>query len=130
MEKNNRIEKALNELIELLKLNYEDYWCPVLEYLFKEFHNANLKAEVVKKILSIYGGMGSFNDLSLSRKHKVVIGVSFRESIGEEEFLILKGESEKLDKLRTELYEACIEYERCSSRNDVLDNVYPLHRKG
>ncbi|MBP6104726.1 MAG: hypothetical protein KA508_06700 [Gammaproteobacteria bacterium] len=131
MEKNNRIEKVINKLIFLLKSNYEDYWCSILEYLLNEFHNADSKEEVVKKILSIYkGGMGYFTDLCLSRNHIVPIGASLKEIIGEEEFLILKNESAKLKKLRTELYEACMDYEKCSSKKEVVDNVYPLHGKG
>ncbi len=131
MEKNNRIEKVINKLIFLLKSNYEDYWCSVLEYLLNELHNADSKEEVVKKILSIYkGGMGYFTDLCLSRNHVIPIGASLKETVGEEEYLILKNESKKLNDLREELYQACIEYERGSSKKEVVDNVYPLHRKG
>ena len=64
--------------------------------IFKELlHDCKTKQtdELVRKILSIYGGMGSFNDLIIQKDYKM-----------------LREENDKLRKLRHELSKACEPY--------------------
>ena len=99
------IEHLIERIIFLLKDNDCSDWISIFKELL---HGCKTRQEdeVVKKILSIYGGMGSFNDLVLQKNYK--------KSMSEEEYEILLEGNDKLDKLRHELYNACKFYNSSS----------------
>ena len=103
LESNSHFEHLIQQIIFLLKKNESKRWVPI----FKEFlHDCKTKqtGELVKKILSIYGGMGSFNDLVIQRDHKILVK-----------------EDEQLDKLREELSDACVAYVILDEEGNIID---------
>jgi hypothetical protein len=82
------IQMVLSRMAELLRLGGRQDWAAALE----KFHNeSGTNWSITKgKILSLYGGMGSVNDLILYRN-----GV------------LLRAENNELDALRSKLYDLC-----------------------
>ena len=79
-------ETSLEELIELLKASSEEYWCGYfLEVL--DIHNNGNSSASYKNVLEAYGGMCSFNDLTLN--------------------FISDSEVAKVEKIRRDLYHFC-----------------------
>ncbi len=82
------IQATLLRIEELLRIGGSHEWASGLEALRGEI--ANEPGSGPGKVLSLYGGMGSFNDIVL-----------YRDGV------LLVSENEALDKLRSELYELC-----------------------
>lgn len=62
-KKNIKIINVIHEIVVLLSNNNEQYWAEIFSSFEKNFQlNPEMTSE---KILSVYGGMGSFNDLVL-----------------------------------------------------------------
>ena len=83
MEK--EIRKILLEIIELLELMGESVWINTLRRLYED--NVSSQKDWLRKINSIFGGMGTFQDLVLMRNGIICID-----------------ENRKLDQLRNRLY--------------------------
>lgn len=83
MEK--EIRKILLEIIELLEFMNESAWTITLKRLYED--NASSPKDWLRKIKSLFGGMGSFTDLVLMRNGIICID-----------------ENNKLDQLRNRLY--------------------------
>lgn len=83
MEK--EIRKILLEIIELLEFMNESAWAITLKRLYED--NASSPKDWLRKIKSLFGGMGSFADLVLMRNGIICID-----------------ENNKLDQLRNRLY--------------------------
>ncbi|WP_415896099.1 DUF6966 domain-containing protein [Neptuniibacter sp. PT34_22] len=88
MKCNEDIYETLEKTILLLKNNGEKNWAKSLERCQKELNNDSVY--VCNKILSMYGGMGSFNDIVLYKDGQP-----------------LMKENELLDDLKTDLYHMC-----------------------
>jgi len=83
-----KIETVLARMAELLRLGSHDDWAEALDR-----HRMNLTSDPVgasEKILAMYGGMGSLNDLILYADGQP-----------------LSTENSELDELRIRLYELC-----------------------
>lgn len=79
-----KIKSICEEIVQVLESVNDDDWLPS----FKELVRSSKETDELKRtIRGMYGGMGSFNDLVLYNN-----GV------------LCKEETEKLDKLRTELF--------------------------
>lgn len=89
--KDTRIQCLLERLISLLEKNDCLDWARGFKRLLPSC-NTKPKDDVVRKIVRLYGGMGSFNDLILHKDSKP-----------------LREENDELDELRDELYTACAE---------------------
>lgn len=88
MKKLNNVEVILSRLIELLRAGAANEWAVAIEKIKEEFEQDPSYSS--QRILSIYGGMGSFNDVVLYREGQP---------------LIL--ENNELDDLRNRLYSIC-----------------------
>jgi hypothetical protein len=84
----NDIENALVKMIDLLKLGGVDDWANALKSTSQEL--TAQPTEVASKILSMYGGMGSLNDVILYGNGQP-----------------LSKENTEFDNLRTRLYDLC-----------------------
>lgn len=84
------MEIVLKRMAELLRLSSRDDWASALEKFREEIGNS--PNGTVAKILAMYGGMGSLNDLILYRNGQPLIA-----------------ENVELDALRSELYRLCHE---------------------
>lgn len=82
------INEALEKIILILKNNGELNWANSLERCRLELKNDPINA--CSKILSMYGGMGSFNDIVLYRDGQPLIK-----------------ENNLLDAMRKKLYSIC-----------------------
>lgn len=89
------IEKVLREMSTLLDHNVETSWA---RYIDKLRYRMNIEPDnAIIDIKVLFGGMGSLNDLVLSKDGKPLIH-----------------ENNKLDELRKELYELCSPHNRMS----------------
>lgn len=88
MEK--EIKQILLEIIELLESVDECHWKNILKRLYAD---NSCRKDWLRKIKSIFGGMGSFTDLVLMRNNVVCMD-----------------ENKKLDQLRERLYNRTVEY--------------------
>lgn len=89
------IQDLLIKLSEILKRNDEIEWSNFLINLYKEsffYEGKNYDHSFIIKIMNLYGGMGSFNDIILEKNGKPLIK-----------------ENDEFHKLKQELYEKCIE---------------------
>lgn len=87
------IDILLKRMVELLRLGGVDDWANTFERLRDEL--AVDPEGVESKILSMYGGMGSLNDLVLYRNGQPLLA-----------------ENNEFDALRTRLYESCQKIKR------------------
>ena len=83
-----QLKSALTRAITVLRAGGNENWARSLESIESELEAD--PSEAKSRILSMFGGMGSFNDLVLYRDGKVL----FREN-------------EELSRLRTEIYNLC-----------------------
>lgn len=88
MKNLNDVEVILTRMIELLRVGAFDDWAVVLEKIKSDFEVDPKYASL--KLLSMYGGMGSLNDVVLYRGGQPLVM-----------------ENNELDSLRTQLYEFC-----------------------
>lgn len=88
MEK--EIRKILLEIIELLEIVDEYDWITTLKRLYAD--NISSRKDWLRKIKSLFGGMGSFTDLVLVRNGIICID-----------------ENHKLDQLRDRLYNRMVQ---------------------
>ena len=86
------IPYLLERVSELLNQNGEPEWGKSFRRLSIEFSTG--PAETCRKILSTYGGMGSFNDIVLHSPSGIP----------------LSAENDELDQLRSKLYSGCREF--------------------
>lgn len=84
------VEIVLKSMAELLRLGTRDDWANALEKFREEIGNS--PNATAARILSMYGGMGSLNDLILYRNGQPLVA-----------------ENVELDALRSELYQLCHE---------------------
>ncbi|MDH4563186.1 hypothetical protein [Pseudomonas sp. BN411] len=84
----NNIDCDLERLIELLRLGGEDDWAVALEEVRLDFH-CDVKF-ASSRLLSMFGGMGSLNDIVLYSDGQPLIA-----------------ENNELDLLRAKIYEVC-----------------------
>lgn len=84
----NNIENTLIKMIDLLRLSGVDDWADALKSTDQEL--ATQPTQVANKILSMYGGMGSLNDVILYGDGQP-----------------LSKENTEFDDLRTNLYDLC-----------------------
>lgn len=84
------VELVLKRMAELIRIDGRNDWANALEKCRGEI--AGSPNATAAKILSMYGGMGSLNDLVLYRNG-----------------LLLMAENDEFDILRSELYELCHE---------------------
>ena len=84
------IETVLARMVELLRLGGFNGWANALEKFRGEI--ANAPSVTAARILSMYGGMGSLNDLILYGNGQPLVA-----------------ENAELDALRSELYQLCHE---------------------
>lgn len=84
------LEMVLTRMVELLRYNIHDDWANALEKIREEIGPSPNATAI--KILSLYGGMGSLNDLILYRNGQP-----------------LAAENIELDTLKSELYQLCHE---------------------
>jgi hypothetical protein len=82
------VEVVLTRMAELLRLGGFDDWAGALETCHSELPQD--PSGTAARILSMYGGMGSLNDLILYKDGNVLVK-----------------EAEELDGLRSRLYELC-----------------------
>ena len=59
-----RLERKLRDLEKLLRKHDQKHWAKIVEDAYKLAQNGDLHC--AEKMLGIYGGMGSINDLYLS----------------------------------------------------------------
>ncbi|WP_422824348.1 DUF6966 domain-containing protein [Xenorhabdus bharatensis] len=86
-----KIEKVLSEMSTLLDQNMETSWA---RYIDELLYRINIESDnTIIDIKALFGGMGSLNDLVLSKDGKP-----------------LAHENNKLDELRKELYKLCSPY--------------------
>lgn len=96
MIKTDNVDKVidiLEQIGNILRKNRDSNWLPAIENLLSQFLNETARETqviLVRKIIGMYGGMGSFNDLILFDDGNVCYE-----------------ENEQLDRLRGELYEIC-----------------------
>jgi hypothetical protein len=86
---NSSIPSLLDRISELLNQNGESDWGSSFQRLKAEYGSNPHGA--CGKILSVYGGMGSFNDIILHSPNGIP----------------LSAENDELDRLRSELYSEC-----------------------
>lgn len=84
----NKIENILIKMVGLLRPNNTGSWADILELCCRELPGNSV--ETANKILSMYGGMGSLNDIILYRSGQP-----------------LSKENTDFDDLRSELYDLC-----------------------
>ena len=84
----NQLQFVLSRLVALLRVGGNDNWAKALEDF--EVQAATEPSATSARILAVFGGMGSLNDVILYRGGQP-----------------LSKENEELDRLRTELYELC-----------------------
>jgi hypothetical protein len=84
------IAAVLKRMAHLLRLGERDDWANAFEKFKSEIENS--PNDIAAGILSMYGGMGSLNDLVLYRHGQPLIA-----------------ENVELDELRSELYQLCHE---------------------
>jgi len=84
------VETVLARMAELLRLGARNDWANALEKFRGEL--ANDPSPTAASIITMYGGMGSLNDLVLHRNGQVLIT-----------------ENDEFDALRSELYQLCHE---------------------
>ena len=84
----NNIENTLVKMIDLLRLSGVNNWADALKSTSEEL--ATRPVQVASKILSMYGGMGSLNDVILYDNGQP-----------------LSKENTEFDSLRTSLYDLC-----------------------
>lgn len=84
------VEKVLARLAALLRFGARDDWANALEKFREEIGNS--PDATAARVLSMYGGMGSLNDLILYKNGQP-----------------LAAENVELDALRSELYQLCHE---------------------
>ena len=85
------ISDILNKIISVLERSSEDDWLNIFKEIIKNYEsltNDDEKEVYRRKLLRIYGGMGSFSDLVLYKNNDV-----------------LHKENNELDELRKELFE-------------------------
>lgn len=85
-----KVEIVLKRMAELFRFGTRDDWANALEKFHREIGNS--PNATAARILSIYGGMGSLNDLILYRNGQPLVA-----------------ENVELDALRSELYQLCQE---------------------
>lgn len=88
-----KITESLKKIATILRSCDESNWLPAIEKMISQLsiqRDLNEEADLIRRIIGMYGGMGSFNDLVLFDGGKVCYK-----------------ENEKLDNLRKELYEQC-----------------------
>jgi hypothetical protein len=56
----------LKELIAFLRIENEDHWCSWFKKCLSMLENSDYQG--IERVLGAYGGMGSFNDLVLTKK--------------------------------------------------------------
>ncbi|WP_454866768.1 DUF6966 domain-containing protein [Pseudomonas lini] len=84
----NDFDAVLTRMIELLRFGGEDDWAVALEKIKKGFDSdPRFKSS---QLLSMYGGMGSLNDIVLYRGGQPLVA-----------------ENNEFDELRIQLYELC-----------------------
>ena len=89
MSNTTTIYSHLKRIAELLASHGEPTWAASFEHFASEFDES---PELAKgRIRSVFGGMGSFNDIVLHGPNGVPLGP----------------ENEELDRLRSELYSKC-----------------------
>ena len=71
-ELENELRKALSDCEVLLRQSGEDFWSLKIETILKNW--VGITYNDCEKILSWYGGMGSFNDLIISPQNNHKIG--------------------------------------------------------
>lgn len=89
------IQNLLLKISRILKENDEPEWSMILKHLYEEsfsYEGENYDHSFVIKIMSIYGGMGSFNDVLLQKNGKPLVE-----------------QNEEFYKLKHKLYEKCVE---------------------
>ncbi|WP_414739751.1 DUF6966 domain-containing protein [Microvirgula aerodenitrificans] len=80
----------LKKIVELLNAGAESDWAAALEKIKAEFEeNPKIMSD---KLLAMYGGMGSINDIILYKERRVLVA-----------------ENNEFDFLRTRLYKICKE---------------------
>ena len=80
------IKTIIKEIIEVLEDTGEDNWKRTFQHYLKDYDRIELDS-LKRSIIRIYGGMGSFSDLVLSKNGKICIK-----------------ENNTLDKLRAKLF--------------------------
>ncbi|MCJ1884710.1 hypothetical protein LNN38_07610 [Pseudomonas sp. LA21] len=84
----NDVGVILKRMVELLGVGGVDDWAVALESVRLSFDEDPVGMSL--KLISMYGGMGSLNDVVLYRDRKVLVA-----------------ENNEFDSLRTRLYEVC-----------------------
>lgn len=88
MKKLKDVEAALKRMIELLRIGTFDDWAGTLEKIKVDFDKDQKYQS--SKLLSLYGGMGSLNDIVFYKNGQPQIA-----------------ENNEFDALRTHIYELC-----------------------
>ncbi len=73
---NNELECTIDKIIDILEKVQEREWSAAFRNLQKEYRNAHSQHErkiVLSKIMQLYSGMGSFSDLVLYHKGRLLI---------------------------------------------------------
>ncbi|WP_371231661.1 hypothetical protein [Pseudomonas sp. QE6] len=84
----NDVGVILKRMVELLRLGGADDWAAALENVRENFDEDPVRMS--SKLISMYGGMGSLNDIVLYGERKVLIA-----------------ENNEFESLRERLYEIC-----------------------
>lgn len=95
MKKMQEIQDLLLKLFIILRENEELEWSNLLKELYQEsffYEGKNYDHSFIIKIMGLYGGMGSFNDIVLEKEKEILLK-----------------ENEEFHKLKQELYTKCIE---------------------
>jgi hypothetical protein len=93
---NVEMERVLAALRELLSENSRRDWAQAMHDLLCEWQEAETregKSTIARKILTLYGGMGSFNDLGLFKNGQV-----------------LREESRQLSELQSDLHRLAVHF--------------------
>lgn len=100
------IQNLLLRISHILKENDEIEWSNVIQNLYEEsflFKDKNYDFSFMEKITSLYGGMGSFNDIVLQKDGKSLVE-----------------QNDDFYRLKHELYEKCIEMRISKDQSSII----------
>lgn len=95
----------------LLRGVEEIFWADKILKIIKKSHE-NFNSYILDEIISWYGGMGSFNDLLISRYNSHRVAAEDEDKINQE-----------LDRVRSEIYMVAMELQKSTSVEREADHI-------
>lgn len=87
-----KFHSLIDSVTKFLEIQCENNWRDSFLNVLRVIENDGDLKEIARRVVSVYGGMGSFNDLVLSRDGKMLIN-----------------ENDILESLKHSIYETCTE---------------------